>query len=169
MKSRSCPFQSSGVVWKSRWPSWAPVPNKPTISVDVKQHTSIVRWRPLAVFPGSTTRLNDTKTLSADDHYLAVFPGCTTLTITCCFPGPHNTCKWHQDLVRWRSLAVSPDSADSHHYTEYSPSLWTPCWCGNSTTRLPWQRGLNRTHNLVVRRSVVITSSKHQMVFTPKF
>ena len=21
--------QSSGAVWKSRWPSWAPVPNKP--------------------------------------------------------------------------------------------------------------------------------------------
>ena len=28
----------SGAVWKSRWPSWAPVPNKPTVSVDVKQH-----------------------------------------------------------------------------------------------------------------------------------
>ena len=24
--------------WKSRWPSWAPVPNKPTISMDVKRH-----------------------------------------------------------------------------------------------------------------------------------
>ena len=23
---------------KSRWTSWAPVPNKPTVSVDVKQH-----------------------------------------------------------------------------------------------------------------------------------
>ena len=29
---------SSGAVWKSRWPSWAPVPNKPTVSVDV-MHT----------------------------------------------------------------------------------------------------------------------------------
>ena len=29
---------SSGTVWKSRWTSWAPVPNKPTVSVDVKQH-----------------------------------------------------------------------------------------------------------------------------------
>ena len=29
---------SSRAVWKSRWPSWAPVPNKPTVSVDVKQH-----------------------------------------------------------------------------------------------------------------------------------
>ena len=27
-------------MWKSRWPSWAPVPNKPTVSVDVKQHFS---------------------------------------------------------------------------------------------------------------------------------
>ena len=32
--------QSSGAVWKSRWPSWAPVPNTPTVSVDVKQHFS---------------------------------------------------------------------------------------------------------------------------------
>ena len=30
--------QSPGAVWKSRWPSWAPVPNKPLVSVDVKQH-----------------------------------------------------------------------------------------------------------------------------------
>ena len=30
--------QSSGAVSKSRWTSWAPVPNKPTASVDVKQH-----------------------------------------------------------------------------------------------------------------------------------
>ena len=30
--------QSKGAVWKLRWPSWAPVPNRPTVSVDVKQH-----------------------------------------------------------------------------------------------------------------------------------
>ena len=35
---RSCVRQSSGAVWKSRWTSWAQVPNKPTVSVDVKQH-----------------------------------------------------------------------------------------------------------------------------------
>ena len=34
------PAQSSGAVWKSKWPSWAPVPNKLTVSVDVKQHFS---------------------------------------------------------------------------------------------------------------------------------
>ena len=34
--------QSSGAALKSRWPSWAPVPNKPTVSVDVKQHFNIV-------------------------------------------------------------------------------------------------------------------------------
>ena len=33
--------QSSGAVWVSRWTSWAPVPNKPTVSVDVKQHFNI--------------------------------------------------------------------------------------------------------------------------------
>ena len=31
-------LQSSGAVLKSRWPSWAPIPNKPTVSVNVKQH-----------------------------------------------------------------------------------------------------------------------------------
>ena len=32
--------QSSGAVLKPRWPSWAPVPNTPTVSVDVKQHST---------------------------------------------------------------------------------------------------------------------------------
>ena len=31
-------YDSSGAVRKSRWTSWAPVPNKPMVSVDVKQH-----------------------------------------------------------------------------------------------------------------------------------
>ena len=35
--SISC-SQNSGAVWKSRWTSWAPVLNKPTVSVDVKQY-----------------------------------------------------------------------------------------------------------------------------------
>ena len=29
-------------MWNSRWPSWAPVPNKPRVSVDVKQHFSLI-------------------------------------------------------------------------------------------------------------------------------
>ena len=33
----TAPPQTSGAVWKLRWPGWAPVPNKPTVSVDVKQ------------------------------------------------------------------------------------------------------------------------------------
>ena len=43
----SCLRQSSGAVWKSRWPSWAPVPDKLTVSVDVKQHfnQSCLRWK----------------------------------------------------------------------------------------------------------------------------
>ena len=32
------PQQSSAAVWKSRGTFWAPVPNKPTVSVDVTQH-----------------------------------------------------------------------------------------------------------------------------------
>ena len=35
--------QSSGAVSKSRWTSWAPVSNKPTVSVDVKQHST--NWK----------------------------------------------------------------------------------------------------------------------------
>ena len=35
--SNSC--QSSGGVWKSRWTSWAPIPKKPTVSVDVIKAT----------------------------------------------------------------------------------------------------------------------------------
>ena len=38
VKLHSPQTHNSGAVWKSRWTSWAPVPNKPTISVDVKQH-----------------------------------------------------------------------------------------------------------------------------------
>ena len=41
----SCARQSSGGVWKSRWPSWAPVPNKPTVSVDVKLATLNQGWQ----------------------------------------------------------------------------------------------------------------------------
>ena len=39
-KNIHCYHQSSGAVSKSRWPSRAPVPNKPTVSVDVKQHST---------------------------------------------------------------------------------------------------------------------------------
>ena len=48
--------QSSGAVWKSRWPSWAPIPNKPTVSVDVKQH-SADQWKEMDAWfcvPSST-------------------------------------------------------------------------------------------------------------------
>ena len=38
------PVQSSGVVWQSRWPSWALV--SLLVSVDVKQHwTEFCQWR----------------------------------------------------------------------------------------------------------------------------
>ena len=37
-KAACVSVQSSGSVWKSRWTSCDPVPNKPTVSVDVKRH-----------------------------------------------------------------------------------------------------------------------------------
>ena len=33
--------QAARAMWKLRWPSWLPVPNKPTVSVDIKQHTHL--------------------------------------------------------------------------------------------------------------------------------
>ena len=33
-------YYSPGAVWKSRWPSWASVPNKPPVFVDIKQHST---------------------------------------------------------------------------------------------------------------------------------
>ena len=37
--------QSSWAVWRSRWMSWAPVPNKLMVSVDVKQHSTTTAWK----------------------------------------------------------------------------------------------------------------------------
>ena len=39
-KSIKTEGQSSEAALKSRWPSWAPVPNKPTVSVHVKQQST---------------------------------------------------------------------------------------------------------------------------------
>ena len=36
--------QSSGAAWKLTWLSWATIPNKPTVSVDVKQHFNQALW-----------------------------------------------------------------------------------------------------------------------------
>ena len=33
--------QNSGAVWKSRWPSWDPVPSKPTVSVMVTVYVKL--------------------------------------------------------------------------------------------------------------------------------
>ena len=56
--------QSSGAVWKS----WAPVPNKPTVSVDVKQHfnqqqpqSSGAVWKSWAPVPNKPTVSVDVK------------------------------------------------------------------------------------------------------------
>ena len=39
-------------MWKLRWLSWAPIPNKPMVSVDVKQHSTNQDKEPLA-YPAS--------------------------------------------------------------------------------------------------------------------
>ena len=37
-------LQSSAAVWQSRWPSWAPVPKKPTVSVDLKLNQRLITF-----------------------------------------------------------------------------------------------------------------------------
>ena len=57
--------RSSGAVWKSRWPSWAPVPNKPTVSVDVKQHSTSEPKRPSLFRAQPSVKNKQTKTAFA--------------------------------------------------------------------------------------------------------
>ena len=41
-------LHSSGTVWESRWLSWAVCPNKPSVSVDVKNYWTVLRhWSQL--------------------------------------------------------------------------------------------------------------------------
>ena len=60
------PLQSSGAVWKSRWPSWAPVPNKPTVSVDVKQHSTNNQWPTLPSYADQASRPSTQRRLEED-------------------------------------------------------------------------------------------------------
>ena len=53
--------RSSGAVWKSRWPFWVPVPNKPTVSVDVKQH-------PAKTQPKQNKQTDNNKNKKAQDR-----------------------------------------------------------------------------------------------------
>ena len=90
--------QSSGAVWKSRWPSWAPVPNKPMVSVDIKQHwTMLTHWSQFA--PKMTTwhprTLSSTSSSSPfecfiiiNSNMLKVWVGWICLTLTCLWRGP---------------------------------------------------------------------------------
>ena len=38
-------WQCSGAVRKAMWPCWAPIPNKPMFSVDIKQHLTKRLWK----------------------------------------------------------------------------------------------------------------------------
>ena len=44
------PTQNTRAAWKSRWPSWAPIPNKSTVSVVVKRHSTNVQIRLFILF-----------------------------------------------------------------------------------------------------------------------
>ena len=68
---RSVCEQSSGAVWKTRWTSWAPVPNKPTVSVDVKQHFNVCEHVAVSAtsygFCGRKATLNNKSTSRAQE------------------------------------------------------------------------------------------------------
>ena len=55
-------------MWKWRWPSWAPVPNKPTVSVDVKQHFNINTVKVAVDVPGSPTLIVRTFSVHVKQH-----------------------------------------------------------------------------------------------------
>ena len=75
-KDGAAPQQISGAVRKSRWPSsWATVPNKPTVFVDIKQystkrrlHPQVSHWR-LLLLPISSHGLT-TATVSSWVHLI---------------------------------------------------------------------------------------------------
>ena len=53
-------------MWNSRWTSWAPIPNKPTVSVDIKQHfnqqkqkCTQIPWHLLHIYTSSHYSLTD--------------------------------------------------------------------------------------------------------------
>ena len=93
-----CLGQSSGAVWKSTWTSWAPVPNKPMVSVDVKHHVYLFytyhsvqssgavwksTWTSWAPVPNKATvsvdvkqHLNQPTVLDDDDEVMLKVLGC---------------------------------------------------------------------------------------------
>ena len=84
-------IQSSGAVRKSRWPpSWAPVPNKPTVSVaygfcgrkaTLNQFSDALGpWRPYGLLERSTSTF--TQLMSSDEGYGVRVHCCFTSTET---------------------------------------------------------------------------------------
>ena len=69
--SSSIETQNSGAVWKLRWTSWAPVPNKPTVSVDIKQHFNLLKLPTTEMVSFSpTTSLPQTVPAYANHSYI---------------------------------------------------------------------------------------------------
>ena len=77
-------YQSSGAVWKSRWPSWAPVPNKPTVSVDVKQHFNNLKLSSDWAWTVALTRWFQSTAVSVKTK-TAALSGSAGWCHTCCF------------------------------------------------------------------------------------
>ena len=60
-------------MWKSRWPSWAPVPNKPTVSVDWRKATLSQSTGQINVFPRTAIQ-SGTGTTSSVNRQLKPAP-----------------------------------------------------------------------------------------------
>ena len=96
-------FQSSGAVWKSWWTSWAPVPNKPTVSVDVKQHfNQELQPSTLDFMWGERRRGNDIQVNIGGHHQFSwrntTEDGCNTAVIG------HETC---EESMQTKSLCMA--------------------------------------------------------------
>ena len=114
--------QSSGAVWKSRWPSWAPVPNKPTVSVDGKQHFNrtwyafdhdkacmiIMKWRCWPFFQSTALR---TLTAKIQAIWTRIVTACDPMTTTALPPPPPNPVTFLSQIQYW--------SLSCHNYSWY--------------------------------------------------
>ena len=67
-------------AWKSRWTSWAPVPNKPMVSVNIKQHFN----KPLLYLQTPNVLLQAPVVL-ADTYCTATSPCCTCRHLMYCY------------------------------------------------------------------------------------
>ena len=91
-------------VWKWRWTSWAPVPNKPTVSVDVKPQHFNQMSPSRALAPAPTNGISVEQSHVADESVGAVDGQCSRISASVVLP------TWSGTLGRNNNLPISGQS-----------------------------------------------------------